>query len=146
MRALILPAIFLSLLVACDRPPSTANSDLDALQGTWTLSYFERDGTETKLESVTQAINTGNNFVVKRGSQVVAAGTVILIPGTSPKASDTTYSKGQDAGKTFKGIYQIDGDTMKFCRAGTPEGERPTEFKSKPNSGQFFAIYKRAPK
>ena len=150
MKTLILPSIILSLLVVgCNRAPSTTddtNGDLKAIQGTWTLIYFERGGTEIKQQNDTQAINTGNSFVVKRGDQVIAAGTMKLIADTSPKASETTYTEGQDKGKTFKGIYQIDGDRMKFCRAGTTDDERPTEFKSKPNTGQFSAVYKRASK
>src|SRR5437764_1855170 len=118
-----------------------AKDDLKALQGTWELIYFERDGKEVKLQNDTKAINTGNKFVVKRGEQVIAAGTIKLDPSKKPKASETTYTEGADKGKTFKGIYQIDGDTIKFCRAGSPDAERPTEFKSKPDSGQFVAVY-----
>jgi hypothetical protein len=31
---------------------------------------------------------------------------------------------------------------MKFCRAGSPDGKRPTEFKTKPDSGEFAAVHK----
>lgn len=120
-----------------------AKDDLKAMQGTWELTYLERDGKEVKLQVSTKAINTGDKFVVKRGDEVVAAGSFKFDATKKPKASETTYTEGPDKGKTFKGIYQIDGDTMKFCRAGSPEDERPTEFKTKPGSKQFSAAYKR---
>ena len=70
--------------------------------------------------------------------------TVKLDPTKKPKASETTYTEGPDKGKTFKGIYEIDGNTVKFSRAGAPDDERPTEFKTKPGSVQFVSVYKRA--
>jgi hypothetical protein len=33
---------------------------------------------------------------------------------------------------------------VKFCRTGSPDQNRPTEFKTKPDTGQFVAVYKRA--
>lgn len=121
-----------------------AKDDLKALQGAWDLVYFERDGKEVKPQDGVRVINAGEKFVIKRGDEVIAAGAMKLDPSTTPSGSETTYTEGPDKGKTFKGIYQIDGDTVKFCRAGTPNDDRPTEFKSKPGSRQFVAIYKRA--
>ena len=121
-----------------------AKGDLKSLQGTWELTYFERNGEEMKLPAVTKCINTGDKFMLKRGDEVVAAGTMKLDASKKPKTSETTYTEGADKGRTFKGIYQIDGDTVKFCRAGSPNDERPSEFKSKPGSNQFVAKYKRA--
>jgi uncharacterized protein (TIGR03067 family) len=133
-------------VVGLNAAADDAKTDLEALQGTWELSAFERDGKEVKLEDVTKVTFTVDKFVVKRGDEVVAAGTFKLDPSKKPKVCDTTYTDGPDKGKTFKGIYQIDGDTEKFCRAGLPSGERPTEFKTKPDSGQVLSVYKRLQK
>jgi len=121
-----------------------ASDDLKALQGTWDLIYFERDGKEVKLQSETKSTNTGDKWVVKRGDQVIAAGTMKVDPSKKPKASETTYTEGPDKGKTFKGIYEFNGDTVKFCRAGSPEDEHPTEFKTRPDSRQLVTVYKRS--
>ena len=137
-------ALLTLALVGCNATADDAKDDLKALEGTWDLIYFERDGKEVKLQKDTRAINTGAKFVVKRGDEVIAAGTMKVDPSKKPKASETTYTEGPDKGKTFKGIYQIDGDTVKFCRAGSPDDDWPTEFKTKPGSGQFVAVYKRA--
>jgi uncharacterized protein (TIGR03067 family) len=143
-RACGVVAVLTLALVGYNATADDAKDDLKALEGTWDLIYFERDGKEVKLQDDTKAINTGDKFVIKRGDQVIAAGTMKLDPSKKPKASETTYTEGPDKGKTYKGIYQIDGDTVKFCRAGSPDDDWPTEFKTKPGSGQFVAVYKRA--
>jgi len=137
-------AVLALALIGFDATAGDGKDDLKALEGTWGLIYFERDGKEVILQDETRAIYTGDKFVVKRGDQVISAGTMKLDPSKKPKASETTYTEGPDIGKTFKGIYQIDGETVKFCRADSPGDERPTEFKTKPGSGQFVAVYKRA--
>jgi uncharacterized protein (TIGR03067 family) len=114
------------------------------LEGTWVLVSFERDGKVVKPSTETRAIITQNKFVIKTGETVVAAGTFKVDPSKQPKASETTYTEGMEKGKTFKGIYELNGDMLKLCRAGTPDDERPTEFKSKEGSKQFVAIYRRA--
>ncbi|MBA3727356.1 MAG: TIGR03067 domain-containing protein, partial [Armatimonadetes bacterium] len=134
-----LVAVLAVAFVGLNASAGDAKDDLKALQGTWDLVYFERDGKEAKLQPGTKAINTGDKFVVKRGDEVIAAGTFKFDPSKKPNASETTYTEGPNKGKTFKGIYQIDGDTMKFCRAGSTDDERPTEFKTKAASGQFVA-------
>src|SRR5262249_23849090 len=121
-----------------------AKDDLKALQGTWDLVYFERDGKEVKLRNGTKAIITGHKSVIKVGDKVIAAGTFKLDPSKKPKAVDMTYTEGPDKGKTFKGIYQLDGDKVKFCRPGSPDEKRPKEFKTKAGSRGFVSVYKRA--
>jgi uncharacterized protein (TIGR03067 family) len=131
-------------LNGCHATADDAKDDLRSIQGAWDLVYFERGGEEVKLLNDTKSINTGNKFLVKRGEEIIAAGTMKLDSSKTPNASETTYTEGADKGKTFKGIYQIDADTVKFCRAGSPDDDRPTAFQTKPGSEQFVAVYKRA--
>lgn len=146
MRHVYLAATALFMLpVGCSTTDHDANPELQAMQGTWEAVHMERDGKEVTLsnDNKTTSSNTGNKFIVRRGDQVIAAGSFAFDPSKSPRESETTYTEGPDTGKTFKGIHEIDGDTMKFCRAGSPDDERPTEFKTKPGSGQFAADYQR---
>jgi uncharacterized protein (TIGR03067 family) len=113
------------------------------LEGTWELVAFERDGQEVKLEKTTRSINAGNRFTVMVGGKVIAAGTAKLDPTKKPKTVDVTYTEGPDKGKTFKGIYEFDGDTARFCRPGSPDDERPRQFATKAGSGAFVAAYRR---
>lgn len=118
----------------------TAPSDFD---GTWKLTYFERDGQPVQLQAETLWIQQAGRFTIRRGDTVIAAGTSKLDPSQTPMACDVTYTAGPDAGRTFQGIYEVTGDTTRFCRAGSPDAPRPREFRTEPGSGGFVSAYQR---
>ena len=122
------------------RPPDEAQE----LDGTWEQVSMEQQGNVVKPQKEIKLIITGDKFVIKADDKIVAAGTAKRDPSKNPHTVDSTYTEGPDKGKTFKGIYQRDGDTMKFCRPGSPEDQRPTEFKTTADSGGFVSVYKRA--
>ena len=149
--AVILGLIAVSL-PACsnDVDPGTAvnqpaAADMqDELEGTWELIYFERDGKAVKIKpGGTHSVFTGDKFVVKRGEEVVSAGTSTFEPTAKPMTAVSTYTEGRDKGKTFKSICQLEGDEIKFCRAGSPDDDFPIEFKTTPGSGTFISVYRR---
>ena len=49
--------------------------------------------------------------------------------GRSTTASDAA-TEGDNKGKTYRGIYTLEGDTYRLCRHQQAEGKRPTEFKA----------------
>lgn len=144
MKSYVLILGGLALVALAASQKCTAGDAKSELEGIWNLVYFERDGKEVKLQSETQSIFTGDKFVVKRGDEVIAGGTFKLDPSKKPKTLDVTYSEGPDKGKSFKSIYQLEGDILKFCRAGSPDQGRPTDFRTKPDNGQFVSGYKKA--
>lgn len=133
--------VLLSLAASQNSLSEDAKNDLE---GTWDLVSLERDGKEVKPQNDTKMVTTGSKFVIKAGGKIVAAGTATYDASKKPKAVDVTYTEGPDKGKTLKGIYEVVGDTARFCRAGTPEQERPTEFKTKAGTGGLASVYKRA--
>ena len=122
---------------------STAQDAKTELEGTWELIRFERDGKEIKPQKDTKLVITGAMFVVKVGDKVIAGGTIKLDPTKKPKAIDSAYTEGPAKDKSFKGIYHLDGDILSFCRPGSPDQERPTEFKTTPEKRGFVSVYKR---
>jgi uncharacterized protein (TIGR03067 family) len=114
------------------------------LEGTWDLVSLERDGKAVEPQKNTRAIFSGSIFVIKVGDKMIAGGNFTVDAAQKPKATDATYTEGPDKEKSFKGIYQIDGDTLKFCRAGSPDQKRPTEFKTKAGTNGVASVYKRA--
>lgn len=136
--------VIVVLLGAVSCPQIVTASDNGETDGTWELIYFERDGKEVKLQGKTHAVINGNQFVVKRGSEVIAAGTSKLDASTNPQRMVSTYTEGRDKGKTFKGIYRRDGNILMFCRPGSPNDDFPAEFKTSPDNGAFVSVYKRA--
>ncbi|MFN4261033.1 MAG: TIGR03067 domain-containing protein [Gemmataceae bacterium] len=53
---------------------------------------------------------------------------------------DAVRTSTPGKGQTYAGIYQIDGDTWKWC-TGTPKRPRPEDFATR--KGQFLLILKR---
>jgi hypothetical protein len=63
-------------------------------------------------------------------------------PTVTPKTIDVSFTEGPLKGRTHKGIYELTEDTYKVSMA--LEGrDRPTEFASRPGSGNGFQIMKR---
>ena len=65
-----------------------------------------------------------------------------------PKGIDFTFTKASDEakeGETLEGIYELDGDNLKFCV--TPPGgnfkQRPTDFSAK-EQGKILVVMTRA--
>src|SRR5437773_2528929 len=63
-------------------------------------------------------------------------------PDKSPKEIDSLYTSGPASGKTVKGIYKIEGDTITYCWA-EPDKDRPKEFESKSGAGVTLMVLKR---
>lgn len=137
-----LAGLVLLSLAACQS--SLGEDAKSEFEGTWELVSLERDGKELTPQKDTKMVTTGNRFVIKAGDKIIAAGTATYDASKKPKIVDVTYTEGPDKGKTLKGIYEVTGDTAKFCRAGAPDQQRPTEFKTKAGTGGLASVYKRA--
>ena len=51
-------------------------------------------------------------------------------------------TEGPTKGKTQLGIYEFDGDTVRFC-FGSPGKDRPSEFAAKEGSGNTLSVWRR---
>jgi uncharacterized protein (TIGR03067 family) len=133
----VLLAMMTVLLLAA-APKDAAREDRDRLQGTWTVVESEKNGTPTPKDDLKKTpvklTFHGDKLVVRLGEQKEAEQTFTLDPGKNPKQIDVTPAA--------KGIYEIDGDTLRlrFFHEGK---ERPKGFKSKTAPGESFLILKR---
>jgi uncharacterized protein (TIGR03067 family) len=134
LRLCVVFAVMLSFGVAgrCD--------DADALQGKWLPSEGERAGKPFPAQNITLEIKDGKYTVMAGG--VSDKGTIKINASAKPKEMDITGTDGPNKGKTFKVIYELDGDTLKICYDLSGNG-RPTEFKTKEGSKDLLVIYKR---
>jgi uncharacterized protein (TIGR03067 family) len=123
--------------------------DLDKLRGTWLTVYLVNDGktvmdekTPPKRGPATKLVYEGYTWMVKVGDKTVAKGTFKIDAAKSPKEIDILDESGKKNEKTKLGIYEIRGDTYKFCLA--PAGKaRPKEFTSKQGSEHSLGVCKR---
>ena len=113
-------------------------------QGTWTFESSVTGGEELAADHLKMFVVTfeGDKHTVKKGDEVIQAGTQKLDPSKSPKTIDVTMVEGPHKGTVMLGIYEIDADTLKVCF--DPQGKkRPTDFKSPPGSKNFVNVHKR---
>jgi uncharacterized protein (TIGR03067 family) len=127
--------------------PSTVDSD--RLRGTWlTVSLVNNGRTLVDEKSppkegpITKLAYEGNNWMIKVGDKTVASGKFTLDATKNPKQIDIMDESGKSNDKTKLGIYEITGNTYRYClaSAGKP---RPTDFTSKEGSGNSLGVMKR---
>jgi uncharacterized protein (TIGR03067 family) len=115
------------------------------LQGTWAATKAQRNG-KAAADVVGHRLSfTGNRFQVRsKDGKVLYAGTFRVHPNTKPAAIDFEHTKGALKGKAWKGIYALDGDTLRECdNAPDLAKGRPTAFAAKRGSGHIFITFKR---
>lgn len=137
-------ALLAAPAVADDKPDPAA--DLKAMVGEWTVAYCERGGKpHGQIRDFRRLITDGGAFrdKYKHHDKLIIKGTIAVDPSKSPRQMDIKW--GEDApgaDEPVKAIYKLDGDTLTVCYE-FGDGDRPTEFKTKPNTKQCLAVYKR---
>jgi uncharacterized protein (TIGR03067 family) len=116
------------------------------LQGTWTATKAERDGKAAEDVVGHRLSFTGSRFQIRsRDGKLLDEGTFRVDPGTKPAAIDFEITEGASKGKTWKGIYAVDGDTLTTCdNAPDPDKGRPVAFEAKAGSGHIAITFKLA--
>jgi uncharacterized protein (TIGR03067 family) len=139
MRQKVSAALVIGLLATmASAQDKSAKGDKEKFQGTWTIVSGEHDGQPIPEEAIKsiKLVYAGDKFTLQHGDQKTE-GSFKLAPDKKPKAIDMDMDGG-----VVKGIYQIDGDTLKLAhgKAGDP---RPKEFPKKEGSGLTVATLKR---
>jgi uncharacterized protein (TIGR03067 family) len=118
--------------------------EMTQLEGEWSMVSGEANGFSMPKETV----NTGKRVAkdgettITFGGQIYFKARISIDPTRKPKAIDYTMTEGPTKGKTHLGIYELDGDTVKFCFAA-PGKDRPTDFTAKEGSERTSSVWKR---
>jgi uncharacterized protein (TIGR03067 family) len=151
-------------------PPATerqVEQEWKALQGTWVLVGYEREGHRlSKEEFAKEFAEDGDKLRLRIEGDKLTLGTGEgrkefayrrqgppkewtwqLRPGQTPKAFDISsletglYVAGT---WTFEGIYRVKGDRLEVCGVFTLlNEEQPTDFSTRPDSWRRLLIYER---
>jgi uncharacterized protein (TIGR03067 family) len=118
--------------------------DLAQLQGEWSMASGSRDGQTLQGDTLkgSKRVCKGDETTVTVGEQILMKAKFTLDPSTKPRSIDYQVTGGPNAGKTQLGIYELDGDTVKFCFS-TPGNDRPTDFTTKAGDGRTSSVWKR---
>jgi uncharacterized protein (TIGR03067 family) len=132
------------VLVGADGAQDAIKKEMTQLEGEWLMVSGEANGQSLPEEAV-----KGGKRVAKEGQTTITIGGNVFFkakftidPTNKPKAIDYNMTEGPTKGKTHLGIYELDGDTVKFCFAA-PGKDRPTEFTAKEGSERTLSVWKR---
>jgi uncharacterized protein (TIGR03067 family) len=130
-----------SFVAADDAKADAIKKELAKLQGTWQLLSAETDGKLAPAEQVKKirVVIKENSHTVYFGDKPLAEKVRFEIdPTKKPKTTDDTLADG----RVIRGIYELDGDTLRSCVAAIGK-ERPTEFSAKAGTGQTLRVFRR---
>jgi uncharacterized protein (TIGR03067 family) len=104
------------------------NKDLEKVAGDWSVVTIEHHGKKYTEDERSRPIVTfkGNQMTVERNGGV-HPGTVHIDSSKMPPQFDVTLNDGPEKGKTFEGIYKLDGDQLQLCIRDKGAG-RPAAF------------------
>ena len=142
--AVWLALVTLTLVTARAGDPEAAKKDQAAIQGKWILTAGSRDGTMFTPEFMVNStrVAKGDEVTVIIRGQLMMKAKFTLDPTRKPKTIDYEVSGGPYTGATQLGIYESDGDKVKFCFS-TPGSKRPTTFVTKASDGHTLSCWTR---
>jgi RNA polymerase sigma factor (sigma-70 family) len=129
-----------------DKPAAAredAVKDQEKILGTW--AYVS---VETKGEKVREEVNKARLIFAAEGRFTAMSskgekkeGTWKLDPARKPREITTT-----NQGKTHRGIYKLDGDTLTICMPQEEGADRPTEFATRKDTKVVLVVLERQKK
>lgn len=123
-----------------------ASAQDKALIGTWEGWLVQGDGSQQsqRQSRIGEMVITAAQITCKDGgNRSMGAGNYKLGTAGAVKTIDATGTAGEPKGKSFQGIYQISGDTLKWCSGNDKAKTRPTELKTNIGNGHFLMILTR---
>jgi uncharacterized protein (TIGR03067 family) len=134
-------------MVAAAAAEDATKKEMAQLEGEWSMMSGEADGMSMPdaMVKTGKRVAKDGETTITIGGQVYFKAKFTIDPAKKPKAIDYEMTEGPTKGKTHLGIYDLDGDTVKFCFAA-PGKDRPTEFTSKEGSQHTLSVWKRVKK
>jgi uncharacterized protein (TIGR03067 family) len=128
-----------------------ASSVFDSLQGRWKPVYQEVDGqlVSPAISAATVVEIHDTEFKVLKDGKVSYEGTFTIAVNPDPMPWDIaliykTSLQPAFLGGPRPGIFQVEGDTLKWC-FGQVGQSRPKSLNTYPDSGGVLSIYQRDP-
>ncbi|HYV96575.1 MAG TPA: TIGR03067 domain-containing protein [Gemmatimonadaceae bacterium] len=123
---------------------SLAKRDQALLQGEWSMVSGEMDGSSYSGIMLTgsKRVAVGNETTVTIAGQLFMKATFTLDPTAKPKAIDYAMTGGATAGRSQLGIYDIWGDSARFCFS-EPGFPRPTAFTTAAGNHRTCSVWAR---
>jgi len=143
-------AALLSLPILAVSAPVPKKAVPPPLDGTWQVVEWHTQGTKADPLPVVRWVVTGETLTIEGGRgpraglkvKPVLPCSLIRPKDGGPTALDfVTHPAGGSPDRTFPGVAEVDGDTLRFCFAATAGGERPA--KMEPGVGNVLYVLER---
>lgn len=121
-----------------------AKKEMALLQGEWSMISGTADGQVLPEAYLAQSkrVCKDDETTVTIGPQLLMKAKFTIDPSQKPKTIDYDVIDGFTKGKKHLGIYELEGDTVRFCFGG-PGAERPADFSSKSGDRRTLSVWKR---
>ena len=131
---------------AAGSPAMVGADDCGRLHGRWAAVRAQRDAQEA-ADIVGHHLHfEGDTFGIWDRDVMIYEGTFAIDASACPPSIDFRHAGESCGGRTWRGIYCIDGDTLTICDdEGDPTKGRPTSFDTGPDSGRVLVVFKRVP-
>jgi uncharacterized protein (TIGR03067 family) len=143
-RMLVCTAVFVACASADDKDKKAKVDPAKKMQGVWTPAKAVLGGKPLPGPALTSL-----RLEIKDKSYKVTTadgedqGSLELLLDKKPLGMDVIGEIGPNKGRRIPCIFTFEGDTLRICYDLSLK-ERPTEFKSKPQTKLFLVDYKRA--
>ena len=120
-----------------------SRGDMEKLQGIWRTVAVEVDGSPVAswLFENARLVIADDRFTLRNplpDADQRTEGALRLDAGKIPKQLKLTL----DGGQILEEIYELEGNTLRVCYP-IKDGNRPTDFKTTPQSGLSVVVYER---
>jgi uncharacterized protein (TIGR03067 family) len=136
MRYVTLSFCALLLIGSVALPQTAAEKEAKVLQGVWRGVYGEtsRERISPEEAKKIRLIFKDDLVTIQDGKEVLKATYRLIDVLKKPRSIDLTSTEGKTKGRIYKGIYDIDNDTLKICFSESDQ-ERPTELAAEGKPG-----------
>ena len=139
-----IPALLALIALAGADTPKTAQQ---SIAGGWRVVACELESKllpETAFKDLLYSLGADGKWKLEGGPGFPKAGGGVyeLDPKATPHTIDLTPADGPFKGKTFRGIYQLEGDELKACFA-FPGKDRPKTYLTQADSGLVLEFWRR---
>ncbi len=120
--------------------------DKAALQGTWQVTASVSKGDKVSADDLKGLflIFRGDAILIREGGKTEENFSFVLDPNKKTKEIDLLLKVGPQKGRIDKGIYQVDGDSLKICIQTSKDAARPRDFSSPAGSELWLVLLQRA--
>jgi uncharacterized protein (TIGR03067 family) len=142
MKTLLLGIVVLGIVLVGGS--DVVAQDDKALEGTWIIVSAQMQGKEVPAKEIEdrEATFADGKMTARKGTKTLNVFRYKANATTKPRSIDLDGIEGDEKGKKWLAIYEINGDEMKLC-ISVDGKDRPTEFRTQEGKNLVLLAFKR---